>query len=574
MITLGLNVFHGDASACIFKNGKLITAVEEERFTRVKHAAGFPFNSIKYCLNTLNIKLDEVDNIAINRNPKKRIFKKLIYAFKNRLKFTNLKNRIYNFKKITTLEKEFEKHFQIDKQNLKDKIFNIDHHLSHAASSVYASGYSKTNYLTIDGFGDFLSTTIGYFDGTNFNNLKEVEFPHSLGVFYSAITQYLGFRNYGDEYKVMGLSSYGEPKYLDKMKKIVSFDDKKLFKLNLDFFLHDKDGVEMSWLVGEPKISTLYSEKLIDLFGPERKKEDQISQYHKDLASSAQKIYEEIFLKILKKLSHLNDSNNLCISGGCAMNSVANGKVIKETNYKNIYMNSAPGDSGGAIGSGLMVLKKNFKPEQESIDNPYLGTSYNNDQVKKILIEKNVDYQHFENFDEIIKIIAEKISKKKIIGFFQDKMEFGARALGNRSILADPRTMEIRDIINHKIKRRESFRPFAPAILSDQVHKWFDVNKEVPFMSEVYKVLDDKKKLIPSVVHVDNTGRVQTVNEKYNSKFYNLIKQFDLLTGVPIILNTSFNENEPIVNEPQHAIDCFLRTEMDTLVIQNFIISR
>jgi len=574
MITLGLNIFHGDAAACIFKNGKLITAVEEERFTRIKHAAGFPSNSIKHCLNTLNINLDEVDKITVNRNPKKRIFKKIIYAFKNRLKMINLKDRIYNYKKITTLEDEFEKYFKFDKRNLKKKIFNVDHHLSHAASSVYASGYSETSYLTIDGFGDFLSTTIGFFDGKNFNNLKEVEFPHSLGVFYSAITQYLGFKNYGDEYKVMGLSSYGKPKYLDKMKKIISFDEKRLFKLNLDFFLHDKDGVEMSWLDGEPKIGTLYSNKLIRTFGPERTKEDQISQFHKDLASSAQKIYEEIFLKIIKQLSILSGSKNLCISGGCAMNSVANGKIIKETNFKNIYMNSATGDSGGAIGSGLMIIKKTFKPDQESLDSPYLGTSYDNEYVRKILKDMNIAYQYYDDFHEIIKIIAKKITEKKIIGFFQDKMEFGPRALGNRSILADPRTVEIRDIINHKIKRRESFRPFAPAILTEQAHKWFDVKKEVPFMSEVYKVLEDKKTLIPSVVHVDNTGRVQTVDKKYNYKFYNLIKQFDLLTGVPILLNTSFNENEPIVNDPKQAVDCFLRTEMDALVIQNFVISR
>jgi len=583
MIILGLNIYHGDAAACIFKDGHLIVAAEEERFTRVKHSAGFPIAAVNFCLESLDIGIDQVDFIAVNRNPKLRIFSKLLYFFKNKFKIKNFVQRFYNFKKITSLSSDIAQRLNVDAQSLKNKILFFDHHLCHAASSVCASGFESTNYATIDGFGDFVSTTIGEFKNDKFFKLNEVEFPHSLGIFYTAITQFLGFENYGDEYKVMGLASYGKPIYFDELLKVVNID-KNLFKLNLRYFKHHIDGIETSWLDSNPNIANIYKDNLSNLLGNVRKKHEKILQVHKDIAASAQAVYEFILFDILNKLYIRSKNNNLCLSGGCAMNSVANGKIINNTRYKKIYINYSPSDSGGAIGSAILALKKlNKLVNVDSINNPYLGNSYSNQQIKniiddykKIFIEKKIKTQFFANEDsnKLLQFVAKEIANKKIIGLFTGRMEFGSRALGNRSIIADPRDSEIRNILNLKIKRRESFRPFAPSILQEFTKDWFEVDDDVPFMSKVYKVKKNKQHLIPAVVHVDGTGRLQSVDGKYNKNYYNLIKEFYNLTKIPIILNTSFNENEPIVRNPEQAIECFLRTDMDLLVLENHVLSR
>ena len=580
MYIIGLNLYHGDASACLFKDGKLIFAAEEERYTRIKHSAGFPINALKNALENQKITIDEIDYITINRNPKKRVFDKIFYAIKNPMRIKNFSDRVKNFKNITSLEKKIAKEFNIGANKLKNKIINFDHHLSHAASSVLASNYKETNFVTLDGFGDFLSTTVGSYAENKFYTYKEVKFPHSLGIFYTAITQLLGFKNYGDEYKVMGLASYGSPRYLDKMRDILKFDEKNLFELNLDLFLHHSEGLEMSWLEGEPKVSNVYNNNLIKLLGEERQSNQIITDEHKDIAASAQKLYEEILFKILDYSYRQNKSDNLCLSGGCAMNSVANGKIILNTNYKNIYINHSPGDSGGSIGSALLqLLEKQIEIDVRSINTPYLGNKYNNEEINKIIykneklkenrfsIKKYVD-------QDLFKKIAFEISKEKIVGFFSGSMEFGSRALGSRSIIADPRNPNIRELLNLKIKRRESFRPFAPSILEEHTEKWFKINDKVPFMSKVYKVKKEKRDLIPAVVHIDGTGRLQTVNKDISNRFYSVIDEFFKITGIPLILNTSFNENEPIVCKPEEAIECFLRTNMDILILQNYVIER
>jgi carbamoyltransferase len=583
MIILGLNIYHGDAAACIFKDGHLIVAAEEERFTRVKHSAGFPMAAVNFCLESLDIGIEQVDFIAVNRNPKLRIFSKLLYFFKNKFKIKNFVQRFYNFKKITSLSSDITQRLNVDAQSLKNKILFFDHHLCHTASSVYASGFESTNYVTIDGFGDFVSTTIGEFKNDKFFKLNEVQFPHSLGIFYTAITQFLGFENYGDEYKVMGLGSYGKPIYFDELLKVVNID-KNLFKLNLNYFKHHTDGIETSWLDSNPNIANIFKDNLSNLLGSPRKKNEEILPVHKDIAASAQAVYEFIFFDILNKLYTKSKNNNLCLSGGCAMNSVANGKIINNTPYKKIYINYSPSDSGGAIGSAILALKKLKQlVNVDSINNPYLGNSYSNQQIKNIIddykkkfIEKKIKTQFFANEDnnKLLQFVAKEIANKKIIGLFTGRMEFGSRALGNRSIIADPRESEIRNILNLKIKRRESFRPFAPSILQEFTKDWFEVDDEVPFMSKVYKVKKNKQHLIPAVVHVDGTGRLQSVDGKYNKNYYNLIKEFYNLTKVPVILNTSFNENEPIVRNPEQAIECFLRTDMDLLVLENHVLSR
>ena len=578
MYTLGLNVFHGDCSACLFKDDKLIAAVEEERITRVKHAAGFPINSIKFCLDFEKIDIKDIDYVAINRNPNLRFFTKAIYALKNIIHTKKIFDRIKNFKKINSLEDEFQKYFFT---KLKNKVFLVDHHLAHAASSVLMSKFNDCNYITIDGFGDFLSTTIGKFDNHKFNTLQDVKFPHSLGLFYTAITQFLGFKKYGDEYKVMGLSSYGKPTYVDEISKIIKFDDKNLFQLNLDYFKHHNKGIEMSWLDGEPKLGDVYSEKLIELLGKPREKDDKIESKHMDIASSTQIVFEGIAIKILNRLYDLNNSDNLCLSGGCAMNSVFNGKILQNTKYKNIYINHSPGDSGGSIGAGMIAINKIYKKIIKINDSAYLGPYYSMDKIKVILDsyndkfkKLNIKITKFNNNDELINSIANNLSLKKVIGLFQGRMEFGSRALGNRSIICDPRNPDIKSLLNLKIKNREEFRPFAPSVLLESVNEWFESNDEVPFMSKVHKIKKDKAKLVPGVVHVDGTCRLQSVSESDNPLYDSIIKKFKEITNIPLILNTSFNENEPIVCKPEHAIDCFLRTKMDNLFIEKYLISR
>ncbi|MDC3162666.1 carbamoyltransferase [Candidatus Pelagibacter sp.] len=581
MLILGLNAFHGDASACIFKDGKLVVAAEEERFSRIKHSAGFPLKSIEFCLKKLNINLDQVDYITINRNPKLRVVKKIIYAIKNVFKLKKINDRYNNFKKINSLEIQFEKYFDINPKIFKNKIVHVDHHLAHAASSVIPSKFSECNFVTVDGFGDFVSTTMGYFKNNHFKVLKEVLFPHSLGLFYTAMTQYLGFKNYGDEYKVMGLSPYGKPKYLNELKKVVYYDEKSLFLLNLKYFSHHTKGIEMSWLDGEPKFGDVFSESLLDLLGKEREKNEELTQKHKDIASSTQKIYEEIFINIINQLYKINPSENLCVSGGCAMNSVANGKIKFNTKYNNIYINYAPGDSGGSIGSSLFHLNNKVKFNYETLRRPYVGNTENEKIIEellgfnKILLDRsNIKVEKFSELNKLIEKIALKLSEGSVVGCFNGQMEFGPRALGNRSILADPRNKNMKDILNYKIKRREGFRPFAPSILEEEVSNWFDVEDHVPYMSKVYNFKKNKTGLVPAVVHVDGSGRLQTVSRTENSFFYNLIKEFYKITAVPILLNTSFNENEPIVSNSKQALDCFIRTKMDILILENYVISR
>ena len=578
MIVLGLNAYHGDASACIFVDNKLIAAAEEERFTRIKHSAGFPVMAIRYCLEHSNLKLTDINHITINRNPKQKIIQKLLFASKNIFKLDFISNRLANLKKINSLKDEFIKHFNVIP---KAKFNYIDHHTSHIASSVYFSGFENTNFISVDGFGDFASTVTGHYDGKKINKFEEVLFPHSLGLFYTAITQYLGFVKYGDEYKVMGLAPYGEPIYFDKLKKVLLKEKNGLFSLNLDYFLHHTGNVEMTWLTEEPKIGKVYSKNLIDLLGPSRQSQNKVEKFHMDIAASAQKIYEEFLFNIANALYEKNNNDFLCLSGGCAMNSVANGKLLKETKYKKIYIPSAPGDSGGAVGSASYVIKENNKNIKQFTDNPYLGPNFSLEDISKVLKDHEekikaefIKVVKYENMNDALQMVAEKISKGNIVGFFQGRMEWGPRALGNRSILADPRDKNIRETLNLKIKRREKFRPFAPSILKEFTQEWFEINDDVPFMSKVFQIQKNKRSLIPAVTHVDGSGRLQTVTKDLNENYYKFIKLFYEITEIPMLLNTSFNENEPVVCNPKEALNCYLRTKMDILVLENYVLIR
>lgn len=582
MIILGINAYHGDSSACLVINGKLMAAAEEERFTRVKHWAGLPIQAITYCLKVGNLSLYEVDAIAINRNPQAHVVRKLLYGIQARPNFARLVDRLRNRKKLKSLGDELAASFQLESSRLDSKIQYIEHHLAHLGSAFFVSPFDEAAVVSVDGFGDFASTLWGIGKQHEITVRDRVFFPHSLGIFYLAITQYLGFNQYGDEYKVMGLAPYGESTELEAMRNIVTLGPNGSFSLNLDYFQHHTKGVAMTWEGGEPKISQIFTTKLEDLLGPKRQKDETLSQNHKNIAASAQSMYEEAFFHLLNYVQEKTGQFNLALAGGCAMNSVANGKIFSNTKFKDVYIQSAAGDAGGAIGAAFVVWNQLCKiPRNFVMEHSYWGPDYSNSEIKK-LIDSNLtrlginefSISHITSEVELTKLVAKAISEGKVIGWFQGRMEWGPRALGNRSILGDPRRADMKDILNLKIKRRESFRPFAPSILREYVKEWFETDYDVPFMMQVFQINEQKKKLIPAVTHVNGSGRLQTVRKEQNKRYYNLINSFYELTGVPILLNTSFNENEPVVCRPEEALNCFLRTKMDILVMNDYLIER
>jgi carbamoyltransferase len=580
---LGINAFHGDSSACILNDGVLIAAAEEERFRRIKHWAGFPSESIKWCLTEAGINLDKVQHVAINQNPKVNICKKIIFVLSNSPSFKMLQERFQNKRKRLGIKDYLLKEFPNSK--FKGSVHSIEHHSAHLSSAFHVSPFHEAVVVSVDGFGDFASSAWGVGKGIKINVEDRIYFPHSLGIFYQALTQFIGFHNYGDEYKVMGLAPYGKPVYIEQMRQIVELKPNGGFKLNLNYFRHHREKINYQWENGLPYVGTLFSSKLEQLLGCVRTKDQVLTQKHKDIAHSAQAMYEEAFFHLLNNLHKTYKINNLAIAGGCAMNSVANGKILLKTPFKKIYVQAAAGDAGGAIGAALMTWHKvggeQAKKRVTTHSHAYWGPSFTNDYISNLLksqkyrIEiENCKIDYIPKISELTKLVAAEIAKGKVIGWFQGKMEWGPRALGNRSIICDPRRSDMKDILNLKIKRRESFRPFAPSILREEVSEWFEQNDDVPFMMQVYQIIEDKRSKIPAVTHVDGSGRLQTVDAITNPRYYELIKEFKNLTGVPMVLNTSFNENEPIVCKPEEALETFLRTKMDILVLSNWVIQR
>lgn len=572
MYILGVNAYHGDSSACIFKNDILIAASEEERFRRIKHWAGFPSKAIQFCLDEAGIEIKDLDYITISRDPKANFKQKVFTAIKNRLSVKNIVDRLKNLKKASSIENDFIEHFNVNPEDLAGKIINVEHHRSHLASAFFASPYQESALLSIDGFGDFSSTMTAVGKGLNIEVLNTVSYPHSLGLFYTLFTQYLGFSHYGDEYKVMGLAPYGTPKYVDEVKKVIRIKDDGLFELNLEYFNHPKKGVQMVWENGIPAMESLFTSKLINDFGPQRGYNEDLTQYHKDLAASVQKVTEEIIIHILNHLHKQTGLHSICIAGGVAQNSVANGKILGSTPFTSIYIPPAGHDAGTAIGAALWQYNQVLKqPRINPMLHGFFGSKFDDDYIEKLLNSKNITYQKL-GWDELYNQVTNCLIDSGVVGWFQGRAEFGPRALGNRSILADPRRNDAKELINSKIKRRESFRPFAPSILKEHSQDYFENDDIVPFMEKVYTIKADKRSEIPAVCHVDGTGRLQTVDRANNPRYYQLIEAFYKKTNVPILLNTSFNENEPIVNTPDEALDCFLRTNMDMLVIERFLI--
>ena len=590
---LGISAFYHDSAATIVVDGKIIAAAQEERFTRKKHDSDYPYNAIEFVLNFTDSKLSEIDSIVFYEKPFLK-FERLLETYvamapKGFIQFSKampiwLREKLFQKKMLFNLLKQHDKAF-----NNPKKIFFSEHHLSHAASAFFPSPYNEAIIVTADGVGEWATTTVAIGERNNLRIKKEIHFPHSLGLLYSAFTYYTGFKVNSGEYKLMGLAPYGEPKYSKLIEtNLIHIKDDGSFRLNQDFF---------NYTTG----LTMTNKKFHDLFGqmPRDSKRDKITQFHMDIAASIQKVTEDIMIKICKSLRKEYNISNLCLAGGVALNCVANGKILKDKIFENIWIQPAAGDAGGSLGAALafwhLELKKERQIEKiDSMKGSYLGPGYSNEAIKNTLKKIGAIFIEYSD-DDLINKTADFLSKGDAIGWFQGRMEFGPRALGGRSILGDPRSEKMQKNLNLKVKYRESFRPFAPSILAEDLTEWFEMNTHSPYMLLVANVnknikkemTNEEKKLfgidklnikrsdIPAVTHVDYSARIQTVHKNTNLKYYNLIKKFKEITNCPVVVNTSFNiRGEPIVNTPENAFNCFMGTELDKLVIGNFILEK
>ena len=578
MYILGINAYHGNASAAIICDGRLVAAVEEERFNRVKYAAGFPAAAIRYCLAEAGITLDDVDHIAIPRNPWARLGTKLLYAVRMP-RFA--RERVRVLARFTSLPEALEQAFDVDPQRIRARYHRVEHHLAHLASTFFVSPFEQAAVLSADGLGDFASTMWATGEGNRLRVHGAVAFPHSLGMYYTAITQYLGFWKFGDEYKVMGLAAYGEPAYLEEFRRILQSNAALGFRLNLAYFSHHHTGPDMTWREADktPQLGRIFSPYLEERLGPTRAPDQPVEQRHRNAAATMQACLEEVLFDLLTTLQRRTGHRALCLAGGVAFNCAANGKIFDRTPFEQVYVQPAAGDAGLAVGAAYYVYHHVLgHPRTFVMEHPYWGPAYSQQQIRAALERSSIASSEFQVTElpeeQLAKETAKEIAGGKIVGWFQGRAEWGPRALGNRSILADPRRAEMKDILNRRIKHREVFRPFAPSILEEATGEYFEKAYPSPFMALAYAVRPEKRKEIPAPTHVDGTGRLQTVSRSVNPRYWRLIREFANLTGVPVVLNTSFNENEPIVCQPEEAIECFLRTKMDTLVLGNTIVRK
>jgi carbamoyltransferase len=582
MHILGINAFHADASAAMIRDGALLCAAEEERFNRIKHCAGLPAMAVQYCLEEAGIRLDQVDHIAISRDPKAHLLDKILYTLKKRPNFTSLvKERLGNALQVKDVKRMLCEALGADPAGVKARVHNVEHHRAHIASTFFVSPFPEAAVLSIDGFGDFVSTMWGVGRGNRFRVENQVEYPHSLGIVYTAITQWLGFRKYGDEGKVMGLAPYGVPKYLDRMRKLASFREDGTFELDLEYFIHHTTGVSMTWDAGSPAMSNCFSPKMVELFGAPRNPGEEYTEHVHDVAASLQAWLEESIFSIMNLLQKKTGQKVLCLAGGVALNSCTNGKIFDRTDFTDVFIQPAAGDNGTSVGAAFFVWNQLLgNPRGFVMEHAYTGPRFDEAAVREALARNGLGASGPEILveklpeDEALRRTANAIANGKVVGFFQGRMEFGPRALGNRSILGDPRRAGMKDILNSRIKHREPFRPFAPSVLEEHTAEYFERGYPSPTMLMVYKVRAEKRSMIPAVVHVDDTGRLQTVSRRTNPRYWGLIEAFRRITGVPVVLNTSFNENEPIVCSPGDAIACFLKTRMDVLTMGNWYIER
>ncbi len=559
MNVLGLNAFHGDASAALLCEGELRGAVEEERFNRVKHWAGFPRLAAAACLAG-----EAPEHVVISRDPGAQVWRKLARLVARPGYWRKAAARGRNLLRVSKVGAELG-------VNGSAKVHFVEHHRAHLASAFFCSPFEEAAVVSVDGFGDFSSVMWGVGRGNHIEVRGAVHFPHSLGIFYTAFTQFLGFPKYGDEYKMMGLAAYGEPRFLPEVRRVVRTDGDQV-RLNLDYFVHHSAGVDMTWEDCEPVLGNVYSAKMLETFGEPRRPRTEVRQEHADLAASVQAVLEENYFALLRYVQRQTGLKRLCLAGGVALNCVANGKLFEQTDFQDLWIQPAASDAGTSLGAALYVWHQVLgKPRSFVMRHAYWGPEYSETEIRRVLDEKGAAYRKLGEA-ELIDQTASEIAAGKIVGWFQGRMEFGPRALGNRSILADPRRKDMKDILNRRIKYREPFRPFCPSILAERMGEYFEIDYPSPFMVVAYKIKPDKRELTPAITHADGTGRLQTVEKDVNPLYWKLIKRFEDLTGVPVLLNTSFNENEPIVNTPKEALDCFLRTQMDVLAIGPFLL--
>jgi carbamoyltransferase len=528
------------------------------------------------------ITLAEVDHVAVPRNPYARLATKLFYAIRMP---SFARERMKVMTKFTGIPEALAAAFESDPENLKAKFHRIEHHQAHLASSYFVSPFEHAALLSADGLGDFASTMWGVGRGAKMEIDGAIAFPHSLGLYYSAVTQYLGFLKFGDEYKVMGLGAYGQPQYVEAFRDIVRFSPNGGefgFRLGLDYFTHHTTGPEMSWAESDktPVLGKVFSEAMSKKFGaPARHPDEPLEQRHRDMAASLQARLEEVYLGMLKKLAARTGAKAVCLAGGVAFNCVANGKLFDSTPFEQVYVQPAAGDAGLSVGAAFYVWHQTLgKPRSFVMDHAYWGPDYSREKVRSAIESSKATQGGFTiaelEDEELMRRTAGIIADGKILGWYQGRAEWGPRALGNRSIVADARRPEMKEILNRRIKHREIFRPFAPSILAEKTGEWFEKSYPSPFMTLAYSVQPEMRDKIPAPTHVDGTGRLQTVTKEANPRYHALISEFERQTGVPVVLNTSFNDNEPIVCRPEEALDCFLRTQMDALVLGNFLITR
>jgi carbamoyltransferase len=569
-------------------DGRFVAGVEEERFRRIKHWAGFPEQAIRFCLEELNggdrSSIAGITALAVARQPRAYLARKALLALSHPRSLRRALGRARNLRQVASLEDRIAASFG----GTAPRLHPVEHHLAHVASAFFCSPFEEAMCLTVDGFGDFVSTMMAVGRGNAVEVLDRVHFPHSLGLFYTAVTQFLGFPGFGDEYKVMGLAAYGEPSFADRLGQLAPARPDGTFALDLRYFRHLSEGVDMTWDDGSPELGTIYTPVLEQLLGPPRRPGEELTQRHKDLAASLQQVYEERFFSLVRALQRRTGMKRLALAGGCAMNSLANGKLFDRTGVEDVFIQAAAGDAGTSLGAALYVHHAVLGARRNGfvMDHSYWGPSFGMTEIREAIAAAipqsngrdgdwgEIRIESISDEDRLAAGTAEAIATGAVVGWYQGRSEWGPRALGNRSILADPRRADMKDLLNLKIKRRESFRPFAPSVLEERTGEWFTIDYPDPFMIKVYPIRPEKRALIPAVTHVDGTGRLQTVSRRANPRYWQLIAAFERQTGVPMVLNTSFNENEPIVNTPAEALDCFLRTRMDRLVLGDVVLAR
>jgi carbamoyltransferase len=574
MYVLGINAFHAGAAACLLRDGELVAAAEEERFNRIKYAAGFPSQAIRYCLSEAGITAYDLDHVAISRDAGANVHKKILFALTRRPSLGAIRDRLTNAAQVRDPKAALVRALQLDAGEVKAQFHGVQHHLAHMASAFFVSPFEAAAVVSIDGMGDFVSTMWGAGCGNRLDVVGSIGFPHSLGIFYTAVSQWLGFEKYGDEGKVMGLAPYGRPIYLDQMRRIVRTQRDGTFELDLDYFVHHTGGASMTWDSGSPTLERLYSPRLEALLGAARQCSGALEQHHLDVAASMQAMLELVELELLRSLQRATGETAVCLAGGVALNSVVNGKIRANTPFEQIFVQPAAGDAGTSLGAAYYVYHQVLGyPRRQQLRHAGTGPSFEDASIAVALEQRGLVAERLSE-DELCRQTAALIARGDVVGWFQGRMEWGPRALGNRSIVADPRRAEMKDVLNARIKHRESFRPFAPSVLREASDTYFDQRQADPFMTSVWDVLPPRRTTIPAVTHVDGTARTQTVDAADTPLYWRLISEFESLTDVPVVVNTSFNDNEPIVCRPQEAIDCFLRTRMDALAIGNHLVRK